>query len=94
MEHKLEKGQKYNLSHYDDSLEGEFLGVMRKDCGTHHHNKLVFKTGENSFWTAEPDAKIREDGTIYIVYDVFDFARSLEELMTPQVRPKETRELI
>lgn len=94
MEFKLEKGQKYKLSHYEDSLEGEFIGVLRKSCNNHHHNRLVFKTGENSYWTAEPDAKIREDGTISIAYEVYDNNFSLEGLLNPPPRPKETVELI
>lgn len=91
---KLEKGKKYKLSHCDDALEGEFMGVLRKSCGTHHHNRLVFKTGENSYWTGEADTKIMEDGTIRIIYDVYNFARSLEDLVKPEVRPKETREIL
>lgn len=93
MEYKLEKGKKYALSHYDDGLEGEFLGVLRKSCNGHYHNGLVFKLHENNFCTAEPDARIREDGTVYITYDVYNFKNTLEELMEPPVR-KETAELI
>lgn len=91
---KLEKGQKYRLTHYDDYLEGEFLGVMRKTCGNHSHLRLVFKTGEKSFWTAEPETRISQDGTITITYDCHDYKSSLEALLNPPPRPQETAELI
>ena len=94
MEFKLEKGQKYNLSRYEEGMEGEFIGVLRKSCGKHHHNRLVFKTGEDSYWTADADTKIMEDGTICIVFDVYDFKKTLAELLNPPPRPKETAEII
>lgn len=91
---KLEKGKKYNLSHHENGLEGEFVGVLRKSCGNYHQNKLVFKLHENSFCTAEPETRIKEDGTICISYDVYSFKNTLADLMEPQIRPKETIELI
>lgn len=91
MEFKLEKGQKYKL---EDDDEGEFLGVVRKGCGKNHHNKLAFKLSENSYCFGEPDVKIIEDGTMCIVFTIWDIKNSLEELLKPRVIEPEKVEFI
>lgn len=94
MEFRLEKGKKYDLSRYENGFEGEYVGILRKSCGTHHHNRLIFKLEGGSYCIGDAETKLLEDGTICVVFDVYEFKNTLEEVMNPEVRPKEIRELL
>jgi hypothetical protein len=64
--------------------------LLKTYSGGINYYYLLFKEEENSYYVVFPEARIRHDGTIYIVYDVIAHANSLEKVLFPSmpVQPK------